>query len=717
MAKRAAKKDGTPKRARSKKTAHPLAKYGKPVTKSDHVAVEHGCYFDADAAQHAVEFFPSFLHHWKGQFAGQPFELLEWQRDCIAKAFGWKRPDGTRRFRTMYIEVPKKNGKALAVDTPIPTTSGWKSMGDIVEGDVLFDENGKQTRVLFATDFMFGHKCYRVSFSDGTSIVADEEHLWKTEVLTLEYKSKISTTSELRDSLFTRSDGARNHRIPVCKPLETNELGIDIQKFVCGAGPDKGFVEITSIEEVASVPVKCIKVDSKSNLFLAGDGMIPTHNTPLAAAIGHLLLCADGEQGATVIVAANTVPQAGLMYDEATHMVRGTDLEQYLTITPSTKHISVEQTSSKMRVIASEAYSAEGLNFSALLYDEFHALKDRRFWDALRYGGAARRQPMIVIITTAGYDRESVCWNMHERALGILDGTFVDEAMLPVWYGATEDDDWMAPETWRKANPSMGVTISEDDFARECQEAAENPLLENAFKRYRLNIWTQQATRFIPMEQWRRCGVATSESEYHGLACTGGLDLSSRQDITSLSLYFPDSHSVIQRAWVPRIAAEDREKRGILPSYFDLANNGFLTLTPGNVIDYGFIVREIVEMAAMFRIIGIAYDPWNATQTAIQLQDEHGIQAVEFRQNYSSMTGPCNELLRLVISCQLNHRFNPLLEWAASNAAVRSGPTGGIMFDKESSGEKIDPIVSLAMAIGLSIVQHKQDDFVGIDFF
>ena len=207
----------------------------------------------------------------------------------------------------------------------------------------------------------------------------------------------------------------------------------------------------------------------------------------------------------------------------------------------------------------------EGLNAHAVLIDELHAQKTRQLWDTLRYAGASRRQPLQLAITTAGYDRHSICWEQHDYAMKVLDGTIEDSSFFAYIAAAGQEDDWTDPEVWRKANPSFGITIDAGQFAEDCREAQESPAKENSFRRYRLNQWTEQEVRWLKMEKWDACDDDPGSLE--GQECYAGLDLSSTTDITALVLVFPEEgrFKVLPFFWIPEEGARQRERRDRVP--------------------------------------------------------------------------------------------------------------------------------------------------------
>ena len=492
-----------------------------------------GLYFDPDSAKRAVDFFARFLRHTKGRWAGHPFELEDWQRDeIIAPLFGWKRTDGTRRYRTAYIEVPRKNGKST-----------------------------------------------------------------------------------------------------------------------------------------------------------------------LSAGIALYMLFADNEQGAEVYSAAADRDQARIVFEQARAMV-----EESPSLRKRAKcyknSIVVSATRSTYKVLSADAFTKHGLNASGIVFDELHAQPNRELYDVLNTSTGAREQPLMVMITTAGYNRESICWEQHEYARRILDGGVDDPSTFAYIAAAEEKDDWTKRKTWAKANPGMGVTVSEEYLLTECKKAQESPAYQNTFRRLHLNQWTSQDSRWIDMTKWDAC--AGELPDLSGRECYGGLDLASHTDIASLVLCFPpvgddEPYALLPFFWIPEENMVERSRRDRVP-YDAWVRDGLVFATPGNVIDYAYIRAHIAELCGEYQIKDVAFDRWGAELLRQQLEED-GITMVQMGQGYASMSAPSKELLRLVLSRGISHGGNPVLRWMADNVVVLQDPAGNVKPNKGKSREKIDGIVAGIMAL------------------
>ena len=270
---------------------------------------------------------------------------------------------------------------------------------------------------------------------------------------------------------------------------------------------------------------------------------IPKKNgkSELAAAVALLLTCGDGEERAEVYGCAADRQQASIVFEVAADMVRMCPaLSKRVKILASQKRLVYLPTNSFYQVLSAEAYSKHGFNVHGVVFDELHTQPNRKLFDVMTKGsGDARMQPLYFLITTAGTDTHSICYETHQKALDILEGRKIDTTFYPVIYGASESDDWTDPKVWLKANPSLGETIGMEKVVAACESARQNPGEENAFRQLRLNQWVKQAVRWMPMEKWDACAFPVSEEDLEGRVCYGGLDLSQTTDITAFVLVFP----------------------------------------------------------------------------------------------------------------------------------------------------------------------------------
>lgn len=497
---------------------------------------ERGLRFDREAAGYALRFF-SFLRHSKGEWAGQPFALEPWQQFLIWAAFGWKRADGLRRFRTVYEEVPRKNGK-----------------------------------------------------------------------------------------------------------------------------------------------------------------------TTMLAGLGLYLLTADGEPGAEVYSAATKRDQAKLSWTEAVRM-RGASpsLSRMVQHFRASDNLSVEATASKFQPLGADADTMDGLNIHAALIDELHAHRTRAVVDVLNTATGSRRQPLIWEITTAGYDRNSVCYEHHEYSRQVLEGTVEDDSWLAWISTIDEGDDWKDESTWAKANPNLGISVKLDDLRRKAEQAKRMPSAQNAFLRLHLNVWTQQSDRWIDLDLWDENAGTVEAEALAGRACHGGLDLSAVSDLTAWVMVFPseadpEQLDILARFWCPAAQLTNDANR-YRDQYQAWAREGYLETTPGDAIDYQFIKRRILEDAGRYELRDLNVDRlFQGYGLSMELADE-GLAVNGMGQGFLSMAMPVKELEKRLLGRKLHHGGHPILRWMAGNVQMRQDPAGNLKPDKAASQGKIDGIVALIMAL------------------
>ncbi len=437
---------------------------------------------------------------------------------------------------------------------------------------------------------------------------------------------------------------------------------------------------------------------------------IPKKNgkSELAAAVALLLLCGDGEQRAEIYGCAADRNQAKIVYDVAADMVRFCPaLEKRVKILESAKKLIYLPTNSTYQVLSADVANKHGFNTHGVIFDELHTQPNRKLYDVMVQGsGDARMQPLYFLITTAGNNTESICYEVHQKALDIMSGRKIDPTFYPVIYGAGTDEDWTDPKVWKKANPSLGETIGLDKVQAACDSAKQNPSEENSFRQLRLNQWVKQSVRWMPMDKWDACAFPVNPEELEGRVCYGGLDLSSTTDLTSFCLVFPpedeyEPYYILPYFWLPEDTLPLRVNRDHVP--YDLwERQGFIQTTEGNVVHYGFIEKFIEKLGEVYNIREIAFDRWGAVQM-VQNLEGMGFTVVPMGQGFASMSPPTKELMKLTLEKKLAHGGHPVLRWNMDNIFIRTDPAGNIKADKAKSTEKIDGAIACIMALDRAI--------------
>jgi phage terminase large subunit-like protein len=437
--------------------------------------------------------------------------------------------------------------------------------------------------------------------------------------------------------------------------------------------------------------------------------MLPRKNgkTELAAALALYFLLFDGEQGAEVYSAAADKDQAALVFHVAAQMIRNdAELLAQCELVDSQKRIVHRASGSFYRAISAEAYSKHGFNASAVIYDELHAAPNRELWDVLTTSQGARDQPIMLAISTAGYDRHSILWELYAHAQKVRETPSLDPSFLPIVYEAPIDADWTDERVWRAANPALGDFRSLEEMRIACARAKEIPAQENTFRRLYLNQWTEQAARWISMVAWDACRVGGDRARLRGRRCYVGMDLSSTTDLTALVAVFPDDagpgFDVLAQFFVPADNLAERVRRDRVP-YDQWARDGALIATPGNVIDYEYVRQTLRAWRTEFDVREIAFDKWNAIDLVTRLQTQDGFTCVQIDQGFAALSGPTKSLETAVLSRALRHDGHPVLRWNLSNVAVDQDAMGNLKLSKKVSTERIDGASALVNAI------HRRD--------
>ena len=424
----------------------------------------------------------------------------------------------------------------------------------------------------------------------------------------------------------------------------------------------------------------------------------------LAAAVALYLLYADNEPSAEVYGAAADRQQASIVFDVARQMVEMSPaLMKRSKLMSATKRIVNYGNAGFYQVLSAEVGSKHGFSISGLVFDEIHTQPNRQLYDVLtKYSSDARQNPLHFIITTAGNDRHSIAFELHTKAIDIIEGRRMDPTFYPVVYGLKDNEDWEDEENWYKVNPSLGYTVDIERLRDAYREAKQNPADEITFKWLRMNMWVSSTTSWIPDAIFMKGNEPIDMKRLEGRDCYAGLDLSSTGDITALVLMFPprdadEKYILVPYFWVPEETIPQRVKANSVP-YDVWEKQGYLLATEGNVIHYDFIEKFICDLDEKYHILEIAVDRWNATHMIQNLEDQ-GFTMVPFGQGFASMSMPTKEFYRLLMEGQIIHAGHPVLRWMAGNVVVETDAAENIKVTKAKSKEKIDGIVASIMAL------------------
>ncbi|RJG06258.1 terminase large subunit [Noviherbaspirillum cavernae] len=440
---------------------------------------------------------------------------------------------------------------------------------------------------------------------------------------------------------------------------------------------------------------------------------VPRKNakSTMSSGIALYMLTADGEPGAEVYSAATTGEQARIVFDDAKRMaLRSPALLERFGVGVATYDITIAETASTFRALNAEGSTLDGLNIHCAIVDELHAHKRRELYDVLDSGTGSRSQPLLWMITTAGSDRSGICYEQRAHVIKVLERVFEDESFFGIIYTIDDEDDWADPAVWAKANPNYGVSVLPDDMEAACRKAMSMPSAVNGFLTKRLNVWVNADSAWMDMRAWDACGdpVLTLE-QFEGAECLIAHDLASKVDIADkVRLFWRDiegrrHYYAFAQHYLNEQAIED----GRNSQYSGWARRGLITVTPGNVTDFGVIEDDLLIDAARFRVQEAPYDPFQATQFS-QRMVAANLPMVEVGQTVKNFSEPMKWLEALVLEGRFHHDGDPVLTWMVSNVVCHRDAKDNIFPRKEREENKIDGVVALLMCLNRAIADQAQ---------
>ncbi len=445
--------------------------------------------------------------------------------------------------------------------------------------------------------------------------------------------------------------------------------------------------------------------------------------TTALASDGLYLAFFDGEAGALVYTTACKLKQARYLHGASIRMVKSSPaLRRRIKIFKD--NLNIEETASRFEPVGQDSGTEDGGNIHAAFMDEYHAHPDAGMYNVMKNGTGSRKNWIIWIITTAGSDKSSACYQEREYAIGILEGIFQNDSYFAIIFTLDKEDleDWQNSTLWIKANPNIGISPKWDNILSLGQEAAEKPSMRNDFLTKRLNIWVDSLMSWITPDQWDKCNAPVDSEGLRGRRCIGALDLSSTIDMTAWVLCFlpeiaSDPYQFIFHFYVPQQDIESRfPNKQIANQIKTWIRRGYITATPGNSIDYDFIEAQIKEDAEKYDIIEIAYDKYNATQLVMNLQ-KYDFEMVEFPQTPISMSPGIKDFEIKVLRQQIAHGGNPVMKWMISCCELWSDSNGNVKIvkpDRGKSVKRVDGPVEASMALDRA-VKHTNGESCGIE--
>jgi phage terminase large subunit-like protein len=427
----------------------------------------------------------------------------------------------------------------------------------------------------------------------------------------------------------------------------------------------------------------------------------------MSSGVGIYCCCADGEEGGEIYSAATTRDQAKIVWQDAWHMVeRSPGLKAAFGVSTTAHAISQVRTASRFQALSAEGNSLDGLNIHCAIVDELHAHRTRKVFDVLETATGARSQPLLWLITTAGFDRSGICYEQRTYLTKIIDGVAKDDTYFGMIYTIDDGDDWSDPAVWQKANPNHGVSVFPEDIARLCAKALKMPSAQNNFLTKRLSVWVNADSAFFNMAELAKCADPKLKSgDFRGEPCWIGIDLASRRDIAPRMQLFRrgDHYYCFGRYFLPETEIEESKNS----QYTGWARSGWITATPGNITDYGYIEEDLKELASEFQIMEVAYDPFQATQFATRMLAE-GFPMVEMRAIVKTFSEPMKHLDALISEGKFHYNGDPVLAWMFSNVIAHLDNKDNVYPKKERPENKIDGVVALLMCLGRAMASDGQ---------
>lgn len=446
----------------------------------------------------------------------------------------------------------------------------------------------------------------------------------------------------------------------------------------------------------------------------------------LAAGIGLYMLCADGENAAEVYCGAGSEKQAWMVFEPAKKIVdRLTNLKQRFSIKSWAKSL-IRPDGSKFEPVIGDP--GDGASPHCGIVDEFHEHPTADLYETLLTGMGAREQPLMWVITTAGFDLESPCFDMRERVIEMLEGVSDDDSLFGIIYTIDPEDDWNTEKALRKANPNYGISVEEDFLLEQLNSAKNRPRFTNAFKTKHLNIWVTAKQTFFNLDKWKSCeDKSLTLEQFQDEYCYLGLDCARKIDLNSMARIFVREiegkkhyYSVGPKFYIPYDSVYEPESKRIGERYEKFVNKKVLSVCDGAEVDYRYILEDMKECAADNPVQECPIDPSGATALAHSLDDE-GLNPVTITQNYTNLSDPMKELEAAIAAGRFHHDGNPIMTWCISNVIGKHMPGNDDVVRpiKQKSENKIDGAVALMMAIGRAMLNEStgsiyDDEEVGV---
>ena len=430
--------------------------------------------------------------------------------------------------------------------------------------------------------------------------------------------------------------------------------------------------------------------------------------TSTAAALSLIGVLLDNEPAAEIALVANNSKQAGICFDQIRNYAQSIDKNGVL-LKQFRHSINVPLTKSHIDVYSSDSMGLDGYNVHIGIVDELHAQKDWGLYNVLVSSQAMRTQPLMCVLTTAGFLIGEVypCYSMYITCKQILRGVKEDDTQFALIYELDEGDDWKDERNWIKCSPSLGETVRIEYMREQLNDAINNPSLEVGIKTKNFNMWVQSQNVWIPRDYIQKCMEDVDVSDYAGEISFAGIDLSSVNDLTAIGYCIPpnpdralnpDKFIFGARVYVPQEALEISANREL---YKEWKRRGWAAITPGNVVDYEYILKDLLKLNSSLQFIDVCYDAYNSTQFVISAE-QAGLPMTSFSQTLGNFNKPSKFLQMLILSGRCIIEKNPVLDWMFGNCQLMVDHQENIKPGKANNDKnaKIDGVIAILEALG-----------------
>lgn len=648
--------------------------------------------YDTKEANIRIAFMENLCLQSKKPFYMMPMKLLLWQKAFIETLYSYQKYSDElgryiRRFQDVMLLIARKNGKALDINTRIPTPQGDKKMIDIEEGDYVFGIDGKSVRVLKTSEIFYGHKCFEVVFEDGERIVADAEHLW--QVRTKDGHECVIATEKMQGDYYKkRSDGKGieyKYRVPLSKLEENLNKGMLSKSIV-------------KIQEVQSVPTKCLYVEG--GLYLCGEKNTVTHNTTLMAADAHTDL-RIGDGGQDIVCASNDDKQASLLWNEVDGMRKRIDSKGKWTHKNMSLIMNLGN-DTKIFKLSSKTQNKDGRNIDKTYFDESHDAEDDEIAAACQKSMSIKDEPLFINLTTEGFVNDGYLDNKLVYARKVLNDEIDDDTFLPWLYTQdSENEIWQDETSWYKSNPSLGAIKKWSYLRGEVAKSRVDKSVRMHTLCKDFNIKQNNAQAWLMTEDYDYPTEVFTLEEFRGAICLGAVDLAATTDLASAKILLmkPNDRTkyIYSHYWIPESKLENSDDKEAGADYVEWARQGLMTIHEGNEVEISKIADWFYSLYKDYDIktYKCGYDQRYA-KTFLDKMEEYGFECEMIYQNRHVMSSPMKLVEAELKARLINYNQHKVDKWCLGNSSMEMDNLGNVMCVKVNNqpGRRIDGAVT-----------------------